>query len=322
MTFIKVDTMAALRTGRSKLMTAAQRFFIVIAFAFISIVSAAASRADVAPGYLIHGNDQLSVVVYGDQTLTQTVTVLPDGNIALPLVGAVHVGGLTPDQAAKNIAKSLQKYVRHPVVSVAVTQEGQLNVLVLGNVKTPGKYLLPPTSHVTDAIAAAGGIGPTNGAYPNARVGAPTGAPATVSLQKLLHDGDTTANVPLQEGSVVYIPAPQTINVEVIGAVDHPGEIQLNEGDRLTMAIAKAGNSSSAQSDLNRIHITRTLSDGKTTSFDIDLYKELKDGDINKDLVLQKNDVVYVPQAKKSIGQTIGSGAIYILGGLRSLFGL
>lgn len=278
-----------------------------------------AALADASGGYLIHGSDQLNVVVYGDQSLTQTVTVLPNGDISMPLVGPVHVGGLTPSQAANTIARSLQKYVKHPVVTVSVAQEGQLSVLVLGNVKTPGKYMLPPNSHVTDAIAAAGGMGLTDGPYPDARVGAPTGRPATVSLQRLLHDGDTSQNVPVQDSSIVYIPSPVQISVEVLGSVDHPGEIQLNEGDRLTMAIAKAGNSQASNADLNKIHVTRNLSSGQVQQFDINLYQELEKGDLSKDLVMQKGDVVFVPQARAKATNNL-SGAASLLYGLRLLF--
>ena len=157
------------------------------------------------------------------------VTVLPNGDIDYPLVGRIHVGGETPDQAARTITQALKRYLRRPIVSVAVVQQGPLNVLVLGNVKTPGKYALPPTSNrLTDAIAAAGGLAPFNGSLPNARVSHNDGPVTQVSLQRLFHDGDISADTHINDGSIVYIPAPLTFNVEVLGAVDHPGEIQLN----------------------------------------------------------------------------------------------
>src|SRR5579872_143261 len=280
---------------------------------------AGTARADSASNtYLIHGNDQLNVVVYGDQSLTQTVTVLPNGFITLPLVGPVHVGNQTPDQAAQTITRALQKFVKHPVVTVSVAQQGPLNVLVLGNVKTPGKYSLPPNSHITDAIAAAGGVGPVDGPYPDARVGSSTGTASSVSLQKLLHDGDTSQNVAVQDSSIVYIPSPVQITVEVLGSVDHPGDVQLNEGDRLSMAIAKAGNSPTANSDLNRIHITRTLPNGQVQNFDVNLYQKLEQGDLSKDLVMEKGDVVFVPQSHGKIANNLGAAGT-VLTALRLL---
>ncbi|MBV8725728.1 MAG: polysaccharide export protein, partial [Candidatus Eremiobacteraeota bacterium] len=198
----------------------------------------------------IHPGDQLSVAVFGDASLSQNVIVLADGSVQYPLVGRVAVGGKTPDEAASLFAARLRRYVRNPVVNVSIAQLGQPNVLVLGDVKTPGKYQLRSDAKLTDAIAAAGGLANTNGAFPDARIADSNGAVRTVSLESLLQRGDTAADLPLGEGSVVYIPGPVQFLVEVAGAVDHPGEIEVHEGDHLSVAVAKAGNSQNAQSDL------------------------------------------------------------------------
>jgi polysaccharide export outer membrane protein len=303
--------------------TAFRRFAVLAMMA--SFLVLALGRAVLAEnGYKLHGGDQLSINVYGDQTLTGPQTVLPDGTVDMPLAGKVHIGGQTPDQAAQTIAYALRKYIRHPVVTVSVTQEGTVNVLVLGNVKNPGKYGLPPAgSMLTDAIAAAGGVGPVDGPYPDARVAQANGsAVAPVSLEKLLHQGDTTQNVPLQDGQIVYIPSPVTFNVYVAGAVDHPGEIPLNEGDDVAIAIIKAGNSPTAQGDLNNVTVTRTLPDGQKKQFQVDLYKVFEPGGTSRDLPMQKGDIVYVPQIsqRKHPAGVIGQSFFYLTLGLRALF--
>lgn len=292
-------------------------------FASCLLVLSLATTGLADSSYIIHNGDQLSVVVYGEQSLTGSVTVLSDGSITMALVGKVHVAGQTPAQAASSIRTSLLKYVRHPNVTVAVTQVGQVNVMVLGDVKTPGKYPLPPTGNLSDAIAAAGGINPLNGPYPDARVGTPTGQVTTVSLEKLLHQGDTALNMPLQDGSIVYIASPVTISVHVVGAVDHPGEVDLREGDRLSQAIAMAGSSQSANSDLNNITVTRTMPDGTSTPMHVNLYKTLEGGDISKDVVMEKGDLVFVPSMKGRIGGAgggfLGQSAYYLLSTLKLL---
>lgn len=299
--------------------------FLMVLFAggLLTLSLSAGGRADTS--YIIHTGDQLNVVVYGEQTLTGPVTVLPDGSITLALVGKVRVAGETPEQAAATIRTSLQKYVRHPDVTVAVTQVGQVNVMVLGDVKTPGKYPLPPTGSLTDAIAAAGGMNPIEGQYPDARVGSPSGQVTQVSLEKLLHQGDTSLNMPLQDGSIVYIASPVTISIHVVGAVDHPGEVDLREGDRLSQAIAMAGSSQGANSDLNNITVTRTMPDGTSTPMRVNLYKTLEGGDISKDLIMQKGDLVFVPSMRGRIGGAgggfLGQSAYYLLSTLK-LFGL
>jgi len=270
----------------------------------------AAPQQTIAPG------DQLNVQVYGQQSLSQNVTVLPDGSINYPLIGRVALAGMTVDAATSLVSSKLAEYVRHPFVTIAITQLGQPSVLVLGDVKNPGKYDLRPDAQLTDAIAAAGGLAETNGPMPDARISDPEGNVQQVSLQALLHDGNTSLDRPLAEGDVVYVPGPTLINVVVTGAVDHPGEIQVDQGDRLSMAIAKAGNSATSNADLNHITVLRTLPDGKTEKLDVNLYQALEHGDGSADVVLQKNDTIFVPQSRngKNTGAFFGStGLLYIL---------
>jgi polysaccharide export outer membrane protein len=106
------------------------------------------------------------------------------------------------------------------------------------------------------------------------------------------------------------VPAPETFSVEVLGSVDRPGEITMHEGDKLAMAIAKAGASPNTNPDLNKIEVKRTLPDGSTKTYTINLYETLKDGNINNDLTMQKGDIVFVPQARKP---TFGSGMFSFL---------
>jgi len=275
--------------------------------------AASVVRAD----YKIHPGDQVAISVYGEPTLTQTVTVLPDETIEYPMVGRVKIGGDTPAEASTALDQAFSKYLRAPIVSVGVVSEGQLTVMVLGNVKTPGKYTLPYNSHVTDAVAAAGGMGPTNGEYPVARISDTAGA-RDASLQAILRGGDASADVVLNNNAVVYVPSPVTFNVEVVGAVDKPGEVSISAGDHLSTAIAKAGNSSNANADLNAIRVTRDLGNGQTKVYNVNLYNALQKGDTSSDVELQKNDIVYVPQAKKGGSTVTGS----IFGLIGRLFGL
>ena len=285
---------------------------IAVALELLSTGIAGAANSPVPSDYHIHAGDQLAISVYGEPTLSQTVTVLPDETIQYPMIGRLTVGGQTPAQASNALDQALSKYLRSPIASVGVVNVGQLTIMVLGNVKLPGKYTLPYSSHITDAVAAAGGMGPVNGDYPVARVSDLTGV-RDASLQNILRNGQTDEDVVLHDNAIVYIPAPVTFNVEVVGAVDKPGEIPISAGDRLSTAIAKAGNSSNSNADLNAIRVTRTGPDGKPAVYNINLYNSLQKGDQSADLVLQKNDVVYVPQARKN-GSAVTNTVFGLLG--------
>jgi protein involved in polysaccharide export with SLBB domain len=89
-----------------------------------------------------------------------------------------------------------------------------------------------------------------------------------------------------------------TASVKVLGSVDHGGQIDLQQGDRLVDAIAKAGVGPSSSADLNHITLNRTIG-GVPHLYNINLYNLLLNADDSVNPVLQSGDVVYVPKAKK-----------------------
>lgn len=271
-----------------------------------SVLTPALAVNAVPADYVLHPGDQLTVTVFGEPTLSKTATILPDGKITYPLVGQLNVGGQSVKGATFKLTTALRRYVKDPIVSISVTQIGSYIVLVLGDVKSPGKYVLPSTARLTDAIASAGGFANVNGRYPDARVSINNGPPVTVSLQEMLSNGDVSANIPLGDETVVYVPGPMPIDVQVIGSVDKPGTVQIHEGDRLSMAIANAGTSANSRADLNHIEVTRVGPNGSSSVTQYNLYNALKGGDLASDPVLSKNDEVYVPEAHGSNGALAG----------------
>lgn len=244
----------------------------------------------------------VAIDVVGDPTFTKSATVLDDGSIVLPVLGRIVVAGLTIDQAQSRVTNILREYIRRPQVTVDVTHVGKEDVLVLGNVKTPGRYELRAGSLLTDAIAAAGGLGPVDGALPEARVGGAAGPTEQVSLQALLRRGDMSRDVPLAAGDVVYVPSATKIHVTVLGAVDHAGDVAINYGDPISMAVAKAGASSSSRADLSHVYLTRVLPDRVKHTYEINLYNALQGGDARYDVPLQQGDVIYVPKERRGGG--------------------
>jgi polysaccharide export outer membrane protein len=268
--------------------------------------------------YRIRQGDQVELSVFGEPSLTPTtpLRVLQGGTIAVPLAGNVSIGGLTTGEASDAVARKLRKYLRDPKVTIAVVYVGPIEALVLGNVKAPGKYTLPPPARLTDVIAAAGGLGPTDGAYPDARLEYPDGTQGTASLQKLLHDGDVTSNVAVTSGETVYVPSPTLLTVEVLGAVDRQGEVQVREGDDVAMAIARAGSSSTKDADLNHVTVTRNATNGQKAVLNVNLYDVLKHGDTSHDVIMQKGDLVFVPTSPKHAGMGDAGNLLFGLGSL------
>jgi len=108
--------------------------------------------------YVIGSADRLSINVWKEPDMTQTVPVRSDGKITLPLVGDIQASGRTTQQLQEAITAKLQTYMTHPEVTVIVMQINSQKFNILGRVTKPGSYPLTTTTTVLDAIADAGGF--------------------------------------------------------------------------------------------------------------------------------------------------------------------
>jgi polysaccharide biosynthesis/export protein len=86
--------------------------------------------------------------------------------------------------------------------------------------------------------------------------------------------------------------------VTVLGRVDKPGRIAIPATRDMTVsgAIQKAGGFGPS-AKASAILVTRTLPNGKTEKRTIDLYAVGAAGRLEEDIILEANDVVFVPEA-------------------------
>ena len=110
--------------------------------------------------YVIQPGDQLSVRVWGQDSMSARARVRPDGRISLPFLDDVEAAGVTPSALGKRIQARLKEYVVNPVVTVSLEDLRPVVVSVLGEVARPGQYPLEQGSGVLQALAAAGGMTP------------------------------------------------------------------------------------------------------------------------------------------------------------------
>ena len=104
--------------------------------------------------------DLVEVSVYNVPELSTKARVSSEGDIYLPLVDYVRVGGLTADEAQALIQKRLSDggFVKNPHVSVFVQEYASQGASVLGEVARPGIYPVLGQQRLFDVISAAGGF--------------------------------------------------------------------------------------------------------------------------------------------------------------------
>ena len=108
--------------------------------------------------YSLGPGDQVRIITFGEENLTGEFRVNDSGNIALPLIGAVHAAGLTSGGLEAAVAAALRRgnLVHRP--SVAVEVIAYRPIYVLGEVNRPGQYAYQPGMTVVTAAAVAGGF--------------------------------------------------------------------------------------------------------------------------------------------------------------------
>jgi polysaccharide export outer membrane protein len=118
----------------------------------------AAIPRDETPAYQIGPEDVLQVSVWGNDAVSRTAPVRPDGKISLPLLNDVKAAGLTPMELREDLTRRLTEYIPNPEVSVSVAEVRSFKVSVIGAVAKPGRYELKSWATVMDVLAMAEGF--------------------------------------------------------------------------------------------------------------------------------------------------------------------
>ena len=106
--------------------------------------------------YQLRSGDIIGLSVLLEPELSvESTQIDPAGNINLPLVGAVHAEGKSPQELSRMIESVLTRYIINPSVAVAVTPI-QRTVAVEGAVNRPGIYPVIGRSTLIEALALAG----------------------------------------------------------------------------------------------------------------------------------------------------------------------
>jgi polysaccharide biosynthesis/export protein len=145
--------------------------------------------------YRLATGDRLRILVFGQDSLSNTYTVDASGRIAFPLIGTVPAKGLTTADLEAALSGRLRGgFLREPQISVEVDQYRPF--FILGEVKEAGQFPFVNGTTIQSAVAIAGGF-------------APRAARTYAELTRLVNGEMVTANVPinfqLRPGDTVVI---------------------------------------------------------------------------------------------------------------------
>lgn len=111
--------------------------------------------------YRLGPQDQIEIGVFGVSDLTKTVRVNSNGQVSLPLVGAVQAGGKTIPQFEADLTRLYgESYLQDPQVTVFVKEYASQRITFEGAVRQPGIYPLTGRTTLLQGIAIAKGLDP------------------------------------------------------------------------------------------------------------------------------------------------------------------
>jgi protein involved in polysaccharide export with SLBB domain len=114
--------------------------------------------SETTPEYRFYPGDEIEITVFSAPELTRTVTVGPDGRIALPLIGAVRASDLSASELHDRLVTAYASHLRMPELTVTPRSYGSRQVFVGGEVARPGIYEMPAQIDAFQAVALAGGF--------------------------------------------------------------------------------------------------------------------------------------------------------------------
>ncbi len=117
----------------------------------------APSKAKIDDSYVVGIADSLVINVWKEPDFSGPVVVRPDGMITVPVVGDIHVVGLTTTQVQDLLTEKLKGVVTEPQVTVIVRDIKSRKVYLVGKVGRPGAILLGGHETVLQVLAEAGG---------------------------------------------------------------------------------------------------------------------------------------------------------------------
>ena len=180
------------------------------------------------PDYAVSPGDQISLRIWGAVEANNIVTVDPQGNIFVPGVGPVRVGGTLNRHLNDHVRAAVRRvYTDNVNVYTSLNSTQPVAVFVTGYVIAPGRYAGVPSSSALHFLDRAGGIDPMRGSYRTIRVLRSKKTIATIDLYAFLTEG-IMPEIQFQDGDTLVVGQRGNI-VSVSGDVRNAALFEFNQ---------------------------------------------------------------------------------------------
>jgi len=157
------------------------------------------------PDYSILPGDRVMVNAWGAVTINDVFAVDTQGNLFLPGIGPVHVGGVRNEDLTSTVETAIRRVYRGQFgVYTNLLTASPVAVFVTGGVARPGRYAGIPSDSVLFFLDQAGGIDPDSGSFRHVQV-VREGAPiADIDLYEFIRAGRMPP-VQFEDGDAIVV---------------------------------------------------------------------------------------------------------------------
>ncbi|HLS80403.1 MAG TPA: polysaccharide biosynthesis/export family protein, partial [Steroidobacter sp.] len=249
---------------------------------------APAADIPVPSDYRIGPGDNVNIELFGKRTGRYLLVVDRSGALTLPEFGPIQVSGLSFDAMREEIEQRVAEQMIGVRASVTMGQLRTIRVFVVGDVVSPGSYVVSGLSSITNALFASGGVS-SIGSLRNIELKRSGKTIARLDLYDLLLRGDTSQDRQLQQGDAIFVP-PVGSTAGIGGQVRRPAIYELRGAATVADLIELAGGLK-PEADSRLVRLERIDASRERTVLTLDLSKP---GD--RSHALMPGDLLTIPQ--------------------------
>ncbi|MDP8206800.1 MAG: SLBB domain-containing protein [Candidatus Electryonea clarkiae] len=253
--------------------------------------------------YILGSGDLIGISIMGGIDQVFEARVSPEGNLMIPMLPILHIGGMTLATAADSVNNQWGNRFPETTIKISLIEIRLFRVTVAGAIVQPGTYFLTPVDRVSMLVEMAGGI--LNDVYwrdyyaPElqkpfedieslkkkykipfsserfATLYRQDGSELPVDLLRFEREADEEANPLLKDGDrlVVAFKSENAPFVAISGGVAIPGRYEWKNNDRLNDLIRLAGGLL-PDVDSSNVQLTRFSENTIAESFELDITEE------------------------------------------------
>lgn len=229
---------------------------------------APATDVPVPSEYVVGPGDTIQVQLIGNTKGRQNLVVGRDGRINFPELGPIAVSGRRFEEVRNDLEARVSDQMIGTQASVSIGELRSIRVFVLGDAETPGSYTVSGLSTITNALFVSGGV-KKGGSLRNIELKRVGRTVTKLDLYDLLLRGDTSGDVRLLPGDVIFIP-PVGATVGLSGEVRRPAIYEL-KSETTTAELLELGGGLMPDADPTLATLDRINEQRQRTVLDVDL---------------------------------------------------